>query len=100
MPDLESILAGNGSATFPKEASARYATVLGLIVRADTAEKGVHALSWLAKKAGAEWVQFFATDLFRALREKGSFGDLARLISSHAELKDFARNMRDLIFSE
>ena len=59
------------------------------------------ALSWLTpKKAGAEWVQFFATDLFRALREKGSFGDLARLISSHAELKDFARNMRDLIFSE
>ena len=68
------------------------------IVRADTAEKGVHALSWLVKNAGAEWVQFFATDLFRSLREKGKFGELARLISGHAELKDFARNMRDLIF--
>lgn len=33
------------------------------------------------------------------LREKGQFGDLARLIAGNAELKDFARNMRDLIFS-
>lgn len=38
-------------------------------------------------------------DLFRSLREKSKFGDLARLIGTHAELKDFAQNMRDLIFS-
>jgi hypothetical protein len=99
LPDLESIMEGGSKALFPDEPSARYATVLGLIVRADTAEKGVHALSWLVKQAGAEWVQFFATDLFRSLREKGMFGDLARLISTQTELKDFARNMRDLIFS-
>ena len=99
LPDLESILEGKGKAKFPPEASARYATVLGLIVRTDTADKGVHALSWLVKQAGAEWVQFFATDLFRSMREKGKFGDLAKLISANAELKDFARNMRDLIFS-
>ena len=99
LPDLESILVGKSKATFPAEASARYATVLGLIVRTDAAEQGVHALTWLVKNAGAEWVQFFATDLFRMMREKGKFGDLARLISANAELKDFARNMRDLIFS-
>jgi hypothetical protein len=99
LPDLESILAGCTKASFPTEASARYATVLGLIIRADTAEKGVCALSWLVKESGPEWVQFFATDLFRSLREKGQFGDLARLISTHPALKDFARNMRDLIFS-
>lgn len=99
LPDLESILEGKSKATFPAEASARYATVLGLIVRADTAEKGVRGLSWLVKHAGAEWVQFFATDLFRSMREKDKFGDLARLISANAELKDFARNMRDVIFS-
>jgi hypothetical protein len=99
LPDLESILLGESKAIFPVEASARYATVLGLIVRAESAEQGVHALSWLVKQAGAEWVQFFATDLFRMMREKGKFGDLARLISANAELKDFARNMRDLIFS-
>lgn len=99
LPDLESILLGKSKAIFPSEASARYATVLGLIVRAESAEQGAHALSWLVKQAGAEWVQFFATDLFRIMREKGKFGDLARLISANAELKDFARNMRDLIFS-
>jgi len=99
LPDLESILDGKSKAKFPAEASARYATVLGLIVRTDSADKGVNALSWLVKQAGAEWVQFFATDLFRSMREKGMFGDLARMISANAELKDFARNMRDLIFS-
>lgn len=99
LPDLESVLAGDMKAIFPEEASARYATVLGLIVRADTAEKGVHALSWLVKQASSEWVQFFATDLFRSLREKGQFGDLARLLAANKDLKDFARNMRDLIFS-
>ena len=99
LPDLEAILEGKSKAKFPTEASARYATVLGLIVRTNTAEKGVNALTWLVKQAGAEWVQFFATDLFRSMREKGKFGDLARLISANTELKDFARNMRDLIFS-
>ncbi len=100
LPDLDPILTGKSKATFPAEASARYATVLGLIVRADSAEKGVHGLAWLVKQAEAEWVQFFATDLFRVMREKGQFGDLARQISANAELKDFARNMRDLIFAE
>ena len=38
LPDLEPILAGNGKAKFPQEASARYATVLGLTVRASTAD--------------------------------------------------------------
>ena len=99
LPDLDSILLGTSEAKFPAEASARYATVLGLIVRTEAAEQGVHALSWLLKNAGAEWVQFFATDLFRMMREKGKFGDLARLITADAGLKDFARNMRDLIFS-
>ena len=99
LPDLEPILTGKSKASFPAEPSARYATALGLIIRADDADKAVNALRWLVKQAGAEWVQFFATDLFRMMREKGQFGALAKLISTDAELKDFARNMRDLIFS-
>lgn len=100
LPDLDSILAGNSKSTFPAEASARYAAVLGLIVRAEVPEQSVHALSWLVRQAGSEWVQFFATDMFRVMREKGKFGELARHIAANAELKDFARNMRDLIFSD
>lgn len=99
LPNLEAILDGTGKAAFPTEASARYATVLGLTVRVKNAQQGVNGLTWLVKEAGAEWVQFFATDLFRLMREMGQFGDLARQVSANVELKDFARNMRELIFA-
>lgn len=99
LPDLAPILDGKSKVAFPKEPSARYATVLGLIVRASSAQKSVHALRWLVENAGAEWVQFFATDLFRMMREKGQFGELAKLIAADADLKSFASNMRDMIFN-
>lgn len=99
LPDLDHILAGKSKATFPTGPSARYATTLGLVIRADEVEKAVHALRWLVKQAGAEWVQFFAADLFHMMRERGQFGELAKLISTDADLKEFARDMRDLIFS-
>jgi hypothetical protein len=99
LPDLESILDGKSKASFPAEASARYATVLGLLVRSGDVEAAVNALSWLVANGGAEWVQFFATDLFRLMREKGKFGELAKRISTKPDLKDFAKTMRDLIFS-
>lgn len=99
LPNLESVLKGKSKEVFPEEASARYATVLGLIVRTAEVEQGVNALVWLKQRAGAEWVQFFASDLFRVMRERGQFGDLAKKISANAELKDFAKEMRDLIFS-
>lgn len=99
LPDLERILEGGSKIVFPKEPSARYATVLGLIIRANTPQKSVHALRWLVNVAGPEWVQFFATDLFRIMRQNGKFGELAKLISANDDLKDFARNMRDMIFN-
>jgi hypothetical protein len=99
LPDLEPILAGKSKAEFPAEASARYATVLGLIVRSDAVNPAVNSLRWLIAHAGAEWVQFYASDVFRMMREKGNFGELAKAISADTELKDFARSMRDLIFS-
>jgi hypothetical protein len=99
LPELDPILAGNSKPSFPAEASARYATVLGLIVRAGDAVQAVNGLRWLSKQAGAEWVQFFASDTFRLMREKGQFGDLAKMIAADAELRDFARSMRDLIFA-
>ena len=99
LPNLESVLKGKSKETFPEEASARYATVLGLIVRTVEVEQGVNALTWLKQKAGSEWVQFFASDLFRVMRECNKFGELAKKISANAELKDFAKEMRDLIFS-
>ncbi len=99
LPDLEGILAGKESPSFPTEPSARYATVLGLVVRGNTVEEGVNALRWLIKQAGPEWVQFFATDLFRKSRERGQFGELAKRITADASLRDFARSMRDMVLS-
>jgi len=96
LPDMDDILEGK-KASFPKEPSARYAVVLGLIIRADNAQKSIHALRWLVKESGSEWVQFFATDLFRVMRERGNFGELASLIAKDESLKDFASNMRELI---
>ena len=93
------MLKGKSKEVFPEEASARYATVLGLIVRTVEVEQGVNALVWLKQKAGSEWVQFFASDLFRVMRERNKFGELAKKISANTELKDFAKEMRDLIFS-
>ena len=90
---------GSGKVKFPDEPSARYATVLGLLVRTASAERGVNALQWLIEKAGAEWVQFYASDLFRILRERGQFGDLVKLISRNSKFKEFSRDMRDLSFS-
>lgn len=99
LPELEPILAGNGESAFPAEASARYATVLGLIVRAEGAEQSMNALRWLNRHAGPEWVQFFCSDIVRVMREKGRFGELARLIAADAELTELMRSMRDLLFA-
>ena len=99
LPDLDSILEGKSKVAFPDEASARYATVFGLIVRTKEVDQGVNALIWLRQKAASEWVQFYANDLFRIMREKNKFGVLTKKINAVNELKDFAREMRDLIFS-
>lgn len=100
LPDLEPILAGNGAnVVFPEEASARYAVVLGLVVRADNAAKTVKALGWLIARAGSEWVQLFVLDAFRRLRERGLFGELPKLAATDPAIKTFLAENRDLIFT-
>ena len=54
LPDLQTILRGAGSAiAFPGEPSARYASVIGLAVRAENAQEAHHAFTWLANTAAA-----------------------------------------------
>ncbi len=80
LPDLISILEGKGDKIgFPKEPSARYATAIGLTVRAADAKQAQNAFKWLSEKATTEWVQFFATDLFPMMRSKNQMGALAKL---------------------
>ena len=86
--DLDAILNGNGLRfAFPEDASQRYATVVGLCARAQDAQHAAHAFGWLAERAGNEWVQLFAIDLFRRMRAKGQMGELAKLVQQDERLQ-------------
>jgi hypothetical protein len=98
LPDLGGILAGRSGVKFPNEPSARYAVVLGLLVRAESAEQTLNALRWMVECAGREWVQLFVMDAFRLLRERGQFGSIARQMATDPKLKAFAAEFRDLLF--
>jgi hypothetical protein len=88
LPDLDAILAGHGAAiAFPDEPSVRYATTVGLALRAADPVQGLHAFTWLTRAAGPEWVQLCAGDLFTSLRGRGQMRELRRLIASDPELQ-------------
>ena len=98
LPALEPILDGKGYNTpFPDEPSVRYATTTGLTVRVDKADRAYNAFNWLSDKAGAEWVQLFAVDMFRQMRNKGQMGALAKLIQKDAKLRGFLTDFQDLV---
>jgi hypothetical protein len=97
IPDLKGILSGTAKPKFPEEPSACYAVVLGLTVRCRTAEQGHHAFVWLVDHAGAEWVQLFASDLFRLLRQRGEMGTLARVLTKDSRLKDFLKDYKAML---
>ena len=98
LPALEPILEGKGeNIGFPTEPSARYATTIGLTVRARTAERGYEGFCWLAQKAPAEWVQLFVVDLFRKLRAAGQMGALAMLVAKDEKLREFLKEYQDLL---
>jgi MoxR-like ATPase len=82
LPDLAPILQGAGMGmAFPSDPAARYATTIGLTVRAADAAQAYQAFGWLAENASTEWVQLFASDLFRQMRQKGQMGALAALVA-------------------
>ena len=47
--------------------------------------------------AGAEWVQLFASDLFRLLRQRGEMGTLARVLTKDSRLKDFLKDYKAML---
>ncbi len=98
LPDLQPILQGAGSAiAFPIEPSTRYATVIGLTVRAANAQEAHHTFTWLANTAAAEWVQLFAGDIFRRMRAKGQMGALAQLVTNDNRLQSFLKDYQRLM---
>jgi len=98
LPDLDRILHGTGERVpFPSEPSARYATVIGLTLRAADAQQGYHALAWLANTAAAEWVQLFATDIFRRMRTLGQMGLFAQHVLADEKLQVFLQAYERMI---
>ncbi len=98
LPNLTPILEGNGDRIpFPTEPSARYATAIGLTMRATDANQAYNAFTWLSKVATAEWVQLFAVDLFRVMRSKGHLGVLAKLVQKDPSLQKFMKDFQQLV---
>jgi AAA domain (dynein-related subfamily) len=98
LPDLLAILAGTGgNINFPSEPSARYATAIGLTIRAQDAQQAYNAFTWLSQVATPEWVQLFAVDLFQVMRSKGQMGVLAQLVQKDANLQKFLKDFQQLI---
>lgn len=98
MPDLEAILSGQSDLpAFPTEPSVRYALTIGLTVRAETVERAHRAFNYLAEVAGPEWVQLFAADLIRLLRDRGQVGTLAQLVKRDQRLGQFLKDFQELV---
>jgi AAA domain (dynein-related subfamily) len=92
LPNLDRILDGKGtSIDLPAEPSARYAMVLGLARRAQTAARGLHGFRWLVQRADAEWVQLFAGDLAAHLRGVGQMGTLATMAANDPAFDQFVQ---------
>jgi MoxR-like ATPase len=98
LPDLAPILDGAGAdIPFPAEPSARYATAIGLTIRAKDADRAYNAFLWLSRVATAEWVQLFVSDLLSLMRSQGQLGMLATLIAKDPEIGKFLHNYRQLV---
>ncbi len=88
MPDITAILQGQGERiSFPGEPSVRYAITVALTMRASSLQESYQAFQWISQKAATEWVQLFATDLFRMARSRNEIGRLALLAQRDTRLQ-------------
>lgn len=97
LPDLEPILSGDLSRDFPLEPSAKYAAVIGLTLRSETAPQAINALKWLVRTSTPEWAQLYASDAFGRLRSKGQLGAFAQLVQLEGDLRSFMAEYNELI---
>ncbi|BAY10563.1 AAA family ATPase [Calothrix sp. NIES-2098] len=98
LPDLTDIFLGKAEQIkFPTEPSARYATTIALALRAESANHAHNAFTWISQAAAMEWVQLFATDLFRSMRSKKQIGALAQLVQKDPKLQKFMQDFQELM---
>ena len=98
LPDLEAILDGRGAGIpCSDELSVRYATAIGLALRARTAEGAVHAFRWVEAGMNTEWCRTFMQDLVRSMTSKGLQGPLAQALRADAAFQAFAKDTREVM---
>ncbi|MBX5456941.1 MAG: MoxR family ATPase [Thermogemmatispora sp.] len=98
LPDVEAILEGAGEhIAFPGEPSLRYAITVALATRASSLQQCYQAFVWMSQKAQPEWVQLFATDLFRLLRARNELGKLAALVQRNQQLQKLFTEYMELL---
>ncbi|MFO0672667.1 MAG: MoxR family ATPase [Polyangiaceae bacterium] len=90
LPDIDAVLGGRGAAlAFPSEPSQRYALIVGMSTRVESAAAAATGLGWLVDKAGSEWVQLYAANVLARLRARGQVGALVQRIDQDPKLKAF-----------
>jgi MoxR-like ATPase len=100
LPNLVPILEGKGGdIAFPDEPSARYATAIGLTMRAENGHQAYNAFTWLHRVATAEWVHLFVSDLGRLMRSRGQMGILATLVEKDPNFQQLFRDVRQLLIA-
>jgi MoxR-like ATPase len=88
LPDVAEILRGKGEQIpFPREPSLCYAVSAALTMRAASLNESYQAFQWMATKASAEWVQLYATDLFRLANARNELGKLALMVQQDKHLQ-------------
>ena len=97
LPDLDAIVAGDHSASFPDEPSVRYAITIGLVIRATDAARAEQAIEWMGIKAPAEWFQLLAGDILKRARQAGDGGALVRALVRNERLRSVLASFRDIL---
>jgi hypothetical protein len=97
LPSLDAILRGRGGdIPCPTEVSVRYATVIGLALRARSGEDAVHAFRWVSAAMTAEWTRTFIQDLCRSMIAKGLQGPLAKALVAEPAFQKFLKDYKEL----
>lgn len=98
MPPLEVILSGRGQEVpCPEELSAKYATVLGLALRASSGKEAANAFHWVSARMSTEWIRTFVQDLFASMRARKLQGELMNNLGRDPEFKKFFEDYKNLM---
>jgi len=95
MPNLDSILSGaNTSQKFPKDPSTKFATTVGLSMRAIKPEEIQQGFRWLIDSAGAEWCQLYLHNVADRAESANQLGQLAIILKQEPRMMKFLTSFK------